>query len=135
MVRNYSGVMKHLIKFNEMYDSSIIRDIQDICLELTDDGRIGASVETTSGKFKTYVIFGLSHHEFLSDGFKFEDISEYVFRIKDFLGDNYKSSSVSFSSAVGKHQAFDRINVNLDSKSDLQKLEDNEIRNFVIQLK
>ena len=108
---------------------STIRDIQDICLELTDGGRIDVKVVETSGKFKTYVIFNLINH-LDYDGFLFGDISEYVFRIKDFLGDSYKSSSVLFVDSFSE-----RVNIDLDDKSDLRKLNNNEIKNFVIHLK
>ena len=124
--------MKYLRKFNESVDINVIKDIEDICLELNDVGEIYAKVNKLKNG-STYVYFDLKDH-LDYDGFSFEDISEYVLRIKDFLGDNYKGSEALFVDDLEDKLGF-LTDVNLDDKSDLDKLKDSKIKNFVIKLK
>ena len=69
-----------------------ISDIKDILLEL-EYSRVKFDIQTTSGKFKTYIGFYLKDFNDFN-GFYFNEISDCVFRLKDYLGDNMKSCSV-----------------------------------------
>ena len=135
--------MKYLKSFNKVNELNInsdefrkiINDIRDILLELEDGDRIKTTIETTSGKFKTYIGFYLSNFDDYN-GFYFNEISEYVFRIKDYLGDNLKSCSALL---VGDKDTMDyehvfELDLNREDRV-VNLLEGLPIENLVIQIK
>lgn len=122
--------MKHLKTYKIFESTFEFRDIKDILLEL-EDSRIYGDITTTSGKFKTYISFHLKDFNDY-DGFYFNEISDCVFRLKDYLGDNIKSCSVLLVDDKGTN---DRININLKDESKLITLLDGKaIENLAIQL-
>jgi hypothetical protein len=140
--------VKYLRRYSQINETDINSDdfrvisqeIRDILLELEDGGKIEADIETTSGKFKTYIVFYL--HDLLDfDGFYFDEISEYVFRIKDYLGDKLKSCSVLLvkdrdngALLSGYNKA--RINLDItDEEQTINRLKGLPIENLVIQIK
>ena len=142
--------LKPFDKVNELNINSdefrkIVIDIRDILLELQDGGRIRTqykfsevkpSIETTSGKFKTYIGFYLSNFDDYN-GFYFDEISEYVFRIKDYLGDNLKSCSVLLVSDKDiMDHTINRVELDLNREDRVVNLlEGLPIENLIIQIK
>jgi hypothetical protein len=125
--------MKYLKRFNESDDFDYLKDIEDICLELNDGGKITSKLAITDGTwsnglYKTYFSFYLNQYNYLKDSFLFSEISEYVFRIKYFLGDKYKGSLVYFA------ERNPGVSLDLDNESDLYRLENEKISMFVILL-
>jgi hypothetical protein len=133
--------LKPFDKVNELNINSdefrkIVIDVRDILLELQDGGRIRTSIETTSGKFKTYIGFYLSNFDDYN-GFYFDEISEYVFRIKDYLGDNLKSCSVLLVSDKDiMDHTINRVELDLNREDRVVNLlEGLPIENLIIQIK
>ena len=124
--------MKYLKRFNESDDFDYLKDIEDICLELNDGGKITSKLAITDGMYKTYFSFYLNHYFSLKDGFLFSEISEYVFRIKYFLGDKYKGTLVYFGDT--EPHKVSGVSLDLDNESDLYRLENEKISMFVILL-
>lgn len=124
--------MKYLKNYKIFESNFNIEDIQDILLEL-EDSRVKGQIVTTSGKFKTYILFHLNDIRDYN-GFYFNEISDCVFRLKDYLGDNIKSSSLL---SVEEKQMGSSLRVDLDLKdeSKLTTLLDGEsIENLIIQV-
>jgi hypothetical protein len=143
-IKKLNSKVKYLKSFNKVNELNtnsdnfrkIVSDIRDILLELEDGDRIKTTIETTSGKFKTYIGFYLSNFDDYN-GFYFNEISEYVFRIKDYLGDNLKSCSALL---VGDKDTMDhtinRIELDLNREDRVVNLlEGLPIENLVIQIK
>jgi propanediol dehydratase large subunit len=133
-LKRYSQINEVNINSDEF--RTIAEDIRDILLELEDGGRIKTSIETTSGKFKTYIGFHLSDF-YDYDGFYFNEVSEYVFRIKDYLGDNLKSCSVLL---VGDKDMMDhtlhRTEIDITKEESASRMLDGlAIENLIIQIK
>jgi hypothetical protein len=124
--------MKYLKRFNESDDFDYLKDIEDICLELNDGGKITSKLAITDGMYKTYFSFYLNQYNYLTDGFLFSEISEYVFRIKYFLGDKYKGNLVYFGDATQLRNP--GVSLDLDNENDLYRLENEKISMFVILL-
>jgi hypothetical protein len=142
-IKKLNSKVKYLKSFNKVNELNInsdefrkiINDIRDILLELEDGDRIKTTIETTSGKFKTYIGFYLSNFDDYN-GFYFNEISEYVFRIKDYLGDNLKSCSALL---VGDKDTMDyehvfELDLNREDRV-VNLLEGLPIENLVIQIK
>jgi hypothetical protein len=124
--------MKYLKNYKIFESNFNIEDIQDILLEL-EDSRVKGQIVTTSGKFKTYILFHLNDIRDYN-GFYFNEISDCVFRLKDYLGDNIKSCSYL---SVEEKQMGSSLRVDLDLKdeSKLTTLLDGEaIEKIIIQL-
>lgn len=124
--------MKHLKNYKIFEGNFNIEDIEDILLEL-EDSRVKGQIVTTSGKFKTYILFHLNDIRDYN-GFYFNEISDCVFRLKDYLGDNIKSCSYL---SVEEKQMGSSLRVDLDLKdeSKLTTLLDGEaIEKIIIQL-
>jgi hypothetical protein len=133
-LKRYSQINEININSDEF--KSMIEDIRDILLELEDSGRIKTSIETTSGKFKTYIGFYLSNFNDYN-GFYFKEVSEYVFRIKDYLGDNLKSCSVLLVSDkdVMDH-TINRTEIDITKEESTSRMLDGlPIENLIIQIK
>ena len=127
--------MKYLKKY-KIFESDVILkdmvdDIRDILVELEDEGRIKTSINSTTGIFKKYVAFYLSDHMDY-DGFLFYEISYYVFRLKRYLGDNFKSCSALFIRDKNRHY---RIIIDLEDEKEINKLKDLPIENLIIEIK
>ncbi len=77
--------MKHLKKYNENSDISK-SDLQDICLELEDNG---FEVEF---KYR----YGLNHIKISKNNksFKYDEVKEVMLRLKEYLGDLYEKTLV-----------------------------------------
>ena len=136
--------MKYLKRYSQINEINIssdefkvmVEDIRDILLELEDGGRIRTSIETTSGKFKTYIGFYLSNFDDYN-GFYFNEVSEYVFRIKDYLGENLKSCSVLLVSDkdVMDH-TINRTQIDITKEESTSRMLDGlPIENLIIQIK
>jgi hypothetical protein len=133
--------LKRYSQINEINISSdefkvMVEDIRDILLELEDGGRIRTSIETTSGKFKTYIGFYLSNFDDYN-GFYFNEVSEYVFRIKDYLGENLKSCSVLLvrDKDVMDH-TINRTQIDITKEESTSRMLDGlPIENLIIQIK
>jgi hypothetical protein len=131
--------MKYLKNYKIFESNFNIQDIQDILLEL-EDSRVKGQIATTSGKFKTYIVFHLKDIRDYN-GFYFNEISDCVFRLKDYLGDNIKSCSLLSveekqmgSSLTQKLKS--GVDLDLKDESKLTTLLDGEaIENLIIQLK
>lgn len=128
--------MKYLKEYrlfeSDVIPSYMVDDIRDRLIDLEDLGRIKTSIVSTSGKHKKYVSFYLNNHiEY--DGFLFEEISFYVFWLKKYLGDNFKSCYVLF--IKDKVLSGPRMIINLDNKEDLIKLKENPIDDLIIVIK
>jgi hypothetical protein len=130
--------MKHLKYFeSNNFDFS---DIKDILLEL-EDSRINGSIEKI--KSSTYIGFYL-RDIYDYDGFNFNEISDCVFRLKDYLGDNIKSCSILLVEDKEKHfrvygasnwnRSRKEIELNDESKI-INLLDGKSIENLIIQLK
>ncbi len=125
--------MKYLKSFN-LNESYSYEDIEDILLELLDDGRISISLDI-EGKNRKYIGFYLEDH-MNYDGFFFSEISEYVFRLKDYLGDNFRQCSVLFIKDKNRYGVGGgRITINLNSERDIRKLKESPIENLIIDIK
>jgi hypothetical protein len=109
-------------------------------LEL-EDSRISGSIEKI--KSSTYIGFYLKDiYDY--DGFNFNEISDCVFRLKDYLGDNIKSCSILLVEDKEKHfmvygasnwdSARKEIELNDESKI-INLLDGESIENLIIQLK
>jgi hypothetical protein len=125
--------MKYLKNYKIFEGNFNIQDIQDILLEL-EDSRVNGQIATTSGKFKTYIVFHLKEIRDYN-GFYFNEISDCVFRLKDYLGDNIKCSSLL---SVEEKQMGSSLRLDLDLKDEnkLTNLLDGEsIENLIIQIK
>lgn len=114
----------------ESIKNDILEDIKDILIELEDDGIIGTTINVRENR--KYVGFFLKDH-LNYDGFLFSEISDYVFRLKDYLGENFKSCSVLLVKDKGLGGY--RININLDDKSHIGKIKDLPIENLIIDIK
>jgi len=133
--------LKRYSQINEINISSdefkvMVEDIRDILLELEDGGRIRTSIETTSGKFKTYIGFYLSNFDDYN-GFYFNEVSEYVFRIKDYLGENLKSCSVLLVSDKDvMDNTINRTQIDITKEESTSRMLDGlPIENLIIQIK
>jgi hypothetical protein len=125
--------MKYLKNYKIFEGNFNIQDIQDILLEL-EDSRVNGHIATTSGKFKTYIGFHLKEIRDYN-GFYFNEISDCVFRLKDYLGDNIKCSSLL---SVEEKQMGSSLRVDLDLKDESKLtnlLDGKSIENLIIQLK
>jgi hypothetical protein len=120
--------MKHLksYKLFESIPSEMSEDIKDILLELNDGRKAKANISYLS-KIGYYVIFQLKDGENY-EGFDFKDIEEYVFRIKEYLGNGYRGCSVLFC------DEFERDSIDLDNLEILNSLHGKKINNFVIYI-
>jgi len=136
--------MKYLKRYSQINEVNInsdefrtmVEDIRDILLELEDGGRIKTSIETTYGKFKPYIGFHLSDF-YDYDGFYFNEVSEYVFRIGDYLGDNLKSCSVLLvgdKDVMGNTLQRTEIDITKE-ESTSRMLRGLAIENLIIQIK
>jgi hypothetical protein len=143
------------MKYLKHFESNTFEfsDIKDILLEL-EDSRIYGSIETTpsrtyGGKSKTYIGFYLKDFSDY-DGFHFNEISDCVFRLKDYLGDNIKSCSILLVEDKEKHfmGVFSKSPTEYSQVSDSRKeielndesklitlLGGKSIENLIIQLK
>jgi hypothetical protein len=125
--------MKYLKSFN-LNESYSYEDIEDILLELLDDGRISISLDI-EGKNRKYIGFYLEDH-MNYDGFMFSEVSDYVLRLKDYLGDNLRSCSVLFIKDKNRYGVGGgRITINLNSERDIRKLKESPIENLIIDIK
>ena len=125
--------MKYLKSFN-LNENYSYEDIEDILLELLDDGRISISLDI-EGKNRKYIGFYLKDH-MNYDGFMFSEVSDYVFRLKDYLGDNLRSCSVLFVKDKNRYGVGGgRITINLNSERDIRKLKESPIENLIIDIK
>jgi len=131
--------LKSFYSLNELNINSdefnqVIIDINDILLELEDEARISTSINIT-GKNRKYKYIGFYLKDHMNyDGFMFSEVSDYVFRLKDYLGDNLRSCSVLFVKnryGVGRG----RITINLNSERDIRKLKESPIENLIIDIK
>lgn len=128
--------MKWLKKYKlfESIPSEILNDIEDIVLELNDSGRITAKIYS-SIKFGTYIGFFIK--ETMDMGtFNFDDIEEYVFRIRDYLGDMYLSCSALFQDQYDDMDgSIHRVEINLQDKKIIDSIRSRELKNLIIQIK
>jgi hypothetical protein len=70
------------------------------------------------------------------DGFMFSEVSDYVLRLKDYLGDNLRSCSVLFIKDKNRYGVGGgRITINLNSERDIRKLKESPIENLIIDIK
>jgi hypothetical protein len=131
--------LKSFYSLNELNINSdefnqVIIDINDILLELEDEARISTSINIT-GKNRKYIGFYLKDH-MNYDGFMFSEVSDYVFRLKDYLGDNLRSCSVLFVKDKNRYGVGGgRITINLNSERDIRKLKESPIENLIIDIK
>jgi hypothetical protein len=117
-----------------MFENYSYEDINEILLELLDDGRIGVSEKLSSNYIKYIGFFLKDHLDY--DGFEFIEISDYVFRLKDYLDDSFSSCSVLFVKDKNKHGlGGSRTNIDLNNKNDIKKLNDSAIENLMIHIK
>lgn len=105
-------------------------DIRDICLDITDNSRFKATVNTQDikGVTKHYVLIYLSDVRDY-DGFTLSEVKDVVIRIKDFLGNHYGGCSPLMVGDV------DRINIDIeDDVSIINKYreETDKIANLVV---
>jgi hypothetical protein len=125
--------VKYLKSFN-LNENYSYEDIEDILLELLDDGRISISLDI-EGKNRKYIGFYLKDH-MNYDGFFFSEVSDYVLRLKDYLGDNLRSCSVLFIKDKNRYGVGGgRITINLNSERDIRKLKESPIENLIIDIK
>lgn len=117
-------------KVFESIKNNIFEDIKDILIELEGDGSIGTTINVRENR--KYVGFFLKDH-LNYDGFSFSEISDYVFRLKDYLCENFKSCSVLLVKDKGLGGY--RININLDDNSQIERIKDLPIENLVIDIK
>jgi len=119
----------------EIIPKDMVDDIRDILIDLEDGGRISTSLNYTSGKYRKYVSFYLKDHLDYK-GFLFEEISYYVFWLKKYLGENYRSCSVLLIKDKNRYGlGGNRININLDNEKEVKKLKDLPIENLIIDIK
>lgn len=115
------------------HNDEILKDIQDIIIELNDSGRISAKV-FTSQKFGTYVGFFVKDTHDM-EGFYFDEIEDYVFRIKDYLGTRYRECSALFQDQYDNmDHSIDRELLDLDNPKTLDSIRKREIKNLIIQI-
>lgn len=144
--------MKYLNSYRLFEVSSIFRndsifyknteltdDIKDILTEVEDGDRIKTSLTTTNGKCKNYISFYLSgklDYDSYRNGFNFNEISDYVFRLKSYLGGRLKSCSILLSKDVDEMNHFtNRINLNLENEKELiNKLDGLAIENLIMEI-
>ncbi len=96
--------MKHIVMFESFIQTRLLPedvdadDLRDICLDITDNGRLKASVNTiyTNGKQSNYVLIH-SYDPRDYDGFTFGDVKDVILRLKDFLGKHYGGCSAVIS--------------------------------------
>jgi hypothetical protein len=120
-------------KVFESVKNNIFEDIKDILIELEDDGSIGTTINVRENR--KYIGFFLKDH-LNYDGFLFSEISDYVFRLKDYLGENFKSCSVLLVRDKNRYGVGGyRVNINLDDENKIIKLKDLPIENLVIDIK
>jgi hypothetical protein len=125
--------VKYLKSFN-LNENYSYEDIEDILLDLLDDGRISISLDI-EGKNRKYIGFYLKDH-MNYDGFMFSEVSDYVLRLKDYLGDNLRSCSVLFIKDKNRYGVGGgRITINLNSERDIRKLKESPIENLIIDIK
>lgn len=130
--------MKHLKTYKSFestyqYSDEVLKDIQDMIIELNDSGRISASV-VPSQKFGTYVGFFVKGADDMG-GFYFGEIEDYVFRIKDYLGTRYRECSALFQDQYDNmDHSIDRELVDLDNPKTLDSIRGREIKNLIIQI-
>lgn len=140
--------MKYLKEYrlfeSDVTSSYMLDGIKDRLIDLEDLGRIKTSIKanrlaytdynslTLSNVFQDelYLSFHLSNH-LDYDGFLFEEISFYVFWLKEYLDVNFKSCRVLFTK--NKYYGLrTRTEINLENKEDLIKLEENRIEDLII---
>lgn len=121
-------------KLFESVHSGLLNDIEDIVAELNDSGRITAKIYF-SIKFGTYIGFFIK--ETMDMGtFNFDDIEEYVFRIRDYLGDMYLSCSALFQDQYDDmDNSIHRVEINLQDKKIIDSIRSRELKNLIIQIK
>lgn len=114
--------MKHIIKYN-LFESLIHKDvdtddIKDICLDITDNGKFTAFVNsTTSYKGpRNYIYISLSDPTDY-DGFTFGEVKEVLLRLKDFLGIHYGGCSVLISGDT------ERVDFTIDDEESIDYLD------------
>ena len=121
-------------KLFESVPSEILNDIEDIVLELNDSGRITAKIYS-SIKFGTYIGFFIEETMDM-ETFNFDDIEEYVLRIRDYLGDMYLSCSVLFQDQYDDmDHSIHRVEINLEDKKIIDSIRSRELKNLIIQIK
>lgn len=119
--------------FESDVDSHMISDIKDILIELEDDGIIGTIINNTKGKNRKYV--GFYKKVDTDEGIYFEEISDYVFRLKDYIGDKFRLCSVIFKDPNLNRKNNGRVNIDLDDESQIKDLKKTPIRNLIIDIK
>lgn len=141
--------MKHLKTYKSFestyqYSDEVLKDIQDMIIELNDSGRISAKVisshfgtltKTNQGgrTYKDYVGFFVKG-TYDMDGFNFSEIEDYVFRIKDYLGDKYRECSALFQDQYDMGDSVYRELIDLDSPKVVDSIREREIKNLIIQI-
>lgn len=118
-------------------NNDIIQDIYDILLELNDENRIVANLKESGNR--KYISFFLKDR-LNCDGFLFDEIDEYVFRLKDYLNNNFRQCSVLLVRDKNRYgsssyQGGNRININLNDYVQVTKLKDLPIENLIIDIK
>jgi hypothetical protein len=108
--------MRYIKSFNE--SNQIKSDLFDICLELIDIGW-KFDIKPVQGGFNELImsdpnLFTTNQHR-LIHGLKWEDMEDYILRIKDYLGEKFFSVSIiSQNGLIGvKRKVF---NYNFNSK-------------------
>lgn len=120
-------------KIFESIENNIFEDIKDILIELEDDGSIGTTINVRENR--KYVNFFLKDH-LNYNGFLFSEISEYVFRLKDYLGKNFRYCSVLLVRDKNRYSiGGNRININLDDEIQIRKIKELPIENLIIDIK
>lgn len=126
--------------FESVYDytDDVLKDISDMVIELNDSGRISSHV-LPSKKFGNYVGFFIKDpfaRQYDMVGFKFQDIEDYVFRIRDYLGDRYLNCSALFTDQYDDmDHTIHRVPVDLDSPEEMDNVRERELKNLIIQIK
>lgn len=120
-------------KLFESVHSEVINDIEDIVAELNDSGRITAKIYS-SIKFGTYIAFFIGGLDMGT--FNFDDVEQYVLRIRDYLGDIYLSYSALFQYQYNDmDHSIHRVEINLQDKKIIDSFRDRELKNLIIKIK
>lgn len=121
-------------KLFESISDEILNEIEDILLELNDAGRISGKIYSST-KFGTYVGFFIKEKMDMGT-FNFSDIEEYVFRIKEYLGDKYLACSALFQDEYDDmDHSIQRVEINLDNKKIIDSITNRDLKNLIIQIK
>lgn len=122
--------------FESVYElnDEVLKDVSDMVMELNDSGRISARV-LPSQKFGNYVGFFVKN-PYDMESFSFDEIEDYVFRVKDYLGDRYSKCSALFLDQYDDmDHGIHRVMIDLDNQEDIHKVRNREIKNLIIQIK